>query len=345
VDYLSVDPIPDSVLGVRLEPHAGGHDAWGYRNHTIPDSAEIVLIGDSQTYGVSAPARLSWPEQLGRITGQRVFNLALGGYGPVQYAELLRTRALSLHPSIVVVGFYFGNDLADAYRTVYGLDHWAALRAPGFPTVSDSAFLPEQRDVLFGAARDWLARHSVVYRLTTFTALGGLARGLEFAAREPGRDIVPFRHPVHGGATGFTPGLRLAVLDQGDSTIREGLRLTQDRLEWMGETCDSAGVHLLVALIPTKERVYESWIMQARDIPERETFRRLAENEHAALDQLKAQLDRAGVRYLDLAAPLSEAAASHAIYPANDDGHPNGEGYATIAQAVARAIADWLPSR
>jgi lysophospholipase L1-like esterase len=46
---------------------------------------------------------------------------------------------------------------------------------------------------------------------------------------------------------------------------------------------------------------------------------------------------------VDLEKPMRKAAAFKAIYPANADGHPNSDGYAVIAQAVATAIGDWSP--
>jgi hypothetical protein len=157
--------------------------------------------------------------------------------------------------------------------------------------------------------------------------------------------MISFKHPVNGATTAFTPALRLAVLNLGDDTVQEGLRLSLDRLDRMEETCRAAGVHLLVALIPTKERVYASCMMARNDHPEIGTFRRLIENEREVLRQVERRLDEDGVRYVDLATALSEAAALGAVYPANDDGHPNAEGYSVIARAVAQSITDWLPAR
>jgi hypothetical protein len=85
VDVLVPVLTPDSVLRWRVEPGSAGHDEWGYRNHTVPDDADIVVIGDSQSYGVGASAVDSWPSWLGRLSGRSVYNLSLGGYGPVDY--------------------------------------------------------------------------------------------------------------------------------------------------------------------------------------------------------------------------------------------------------------------
>src|SRR5690348_9513402 len=59
VDYLAPTLVSDSVLRFRVEPHSGGHDAWGFRNKSVPKKADIVAIGDSLTYGVSASADYS----------------------------------------------------------------------------------------------------------------------------------------------------------------------------------------------------------------------------------------------------------------------------------------------
>jgi hypothetical protein len=343
VDYLAVAPVYDSILGVRLTPHAAGHDEWGFRNRLVPETADVVTIGDSQTYGISAPARLSWPAQLGKLTGRRVYNLALGGYGPVQYEELLRTRALRLHPAVVVVGLYYGNDLWDAYRTVYGLRYWMALRRSVLPAISDSVPVAPRRNVFGAPLRDWLARNSVVYRLISFTLIGSYARGGEFAVRNPGEGIVRFQLPWSGTHTGFTPLARLEALNLEDSTVNEGLRLSLDRLERIAAECRGAGVHLLVALIPTKERVFSPWLAGRGDLREQDAFRALLRNETEANRRVRERLDSLGVRYVDLEAPLRDAANRTAIYPTNEDGHPNGDGYAVIAHAVAHAIRDWLP--
>jgi hypothetical protein len=337
VNYLAVDPVPDSVLRIRLSPGAAGHDAWGYRNRRVPDSADVVTIGDSQTYGVSAPANESWPAELARATGLQVYNLALGGYGPVQYHELLSTRARELKPKAVVVGFYYGNDLWDAYTTVYSLPHWAALRRPGWAPVPDSATSVVARQVALGPVRHWLARHSVLYRLVTYSALGGIARQLEVDATGPTTGTLDFTHPAHGARTRLTPMARLSALDLRDSTIREGLRLSLDQLNAMANEARATGLRFLVVLIPTKERVYAPWLDRLEQ-PEDSTLGLLLEQESEAHRQVRRSLEEHGIQYVDLEPVLRTAAAIGPIYPENEDGHPTSAGYAVIARAVATAL-------
>ena len=86
-----------------------------FRNARRPETADIVCIGDSMTYGVIVPASESWPVILAKLSGESVYNMGLGGYGPIQYLYLLQNLAVKLRPRTVIVGFYFGNDFFDVY--------------------------------------------------------------------------------------------------------------------------------------------------------------------------------------------------------------------------------------
>src|SRR5262249_46961898 len=137
VDYLLPKLVSDEILRHKVEPNTGGHDAWGFRNKFVPMQADIVAIGDSLTYGISATAANSWPAVLGRTTNRTVYNLSLGGYGPADYDYLLEEKATRLMPSYVITGFYFGNDIADAFERIYAKDHWKYLRTAEFSRGKD----------------------------------------------------------------------------------------------------------------------------------------------------------------------------------------------------------------
>jgi lysophospholipase L1-like esterase len=120
--------ISDPLLGHRLNPDFAEHDEWGYRNaltslvglrsRRIPAQVDIVALGDSQTYGINAPAEGAWPAQLADQTCKSVYNMAVGATGPPHYLYTL-DQALSLKPKLVIVGFYFGNDFWDSAAFVY----------------------------------------------------------------------------------------------------------------------------------------------------------------------------------------------------------------------------------
>src|SRR5210317_913473 len=76
VDYLLPELKDDEYLVHRISSGSGGHDEWGFRNYERPPNADIVAIGDSQTYGISASSDQSWPAHLSKISGQATYNMA-----------------------------------------------------------------------------------------------------------------------------------------------------------------------------------------------------------------------------------------------------------------------------
>jgi len=336
-DYLMARPLRDPVLGRRLAPGAAGHDRWGFRNPEVPAEGDVVTIGDSQTYGVGVPRLDSWPAQLARITGRHVYNAALPGYSPIQYYALLRQYALRLEPRVVVVGFYFGNDLLEAYRLVYALPHYTALRRHDVPPVKRRALTSGTRSPHLRRLQRWLARHSVLYGATLEAILKGPAQRAELIIREPGSDMPR----IHGGAssTVFTPAFRLRVVDLRSPVVREGLRLTLVHFELMARLCDSAGVRLFVALIPTKERVYQPLIEADPELRRHAVLRELLAQEGEADRNVRDFLEQHGIAHVDLLPSLRDALGHTPIYPPDEDGHPNAAGYAVIARAIGRAIA------
>ncbi|MEE8298083.1 MAG: hypothetical protein V3R67_01760, partial [Thermodesulfobacteriota bacterium] len=128
IDFLKPKTVSDEVLRYKIEPNSGAHDSWGFRNKSVPETADIVAVGDSHTYGISATASNSWPSALGRILGKETYNLSLGGYGPVEYLYLMEEKALKLNPELIIVGFYLGNDLKDSLTAVYTVPIWEDLR-------------------------------------------------------------------------------------------------------------------------------------------------------------------------------------------------------------------------
>jgi len=335
-DFLIVRPVRDSILGQRLDPYASGHDAWGFRNPEVPDSADVVTIGDSQTYGVGLPRGSSWPAQLAERLGRRVYNASLPSYSPVQYHELLRRYALRLKPSAVVVGFYFGNDLLESYRMVYGLWHYRALRRPNMPAPGSLRRVRRRRNSpLVARARRWLSGNSVLYRAAV-AVLQGRAQRAELVFRKGDKELVRYDH----GATStvFTPAYRLRSLDLSAPVVREGLRLALLEMEQMARLCDSAGVALTIALIPTKERVYQPLIETDPALRQNEELRRLLANEAKADQEIRGFLEEKRIAYVELLPPFRAVVGRRAIYPSDDDGHPTAAGYAIIARTVGSAM-------
>jgi lysophospholipase L1-like esterase len=337
-DYLMATPVSDPILGRRLEPGASGHDQWGFRNREVPHRADVVTIGDSQTYGVGLPLFSSWPAQLSQLTRLQVYNAALPGYSVVQYHELLRRYALQLKPSAVVVGFYFGNDLLEAYRIVYARPYYAALRRADVPPVQRRVPTGSSRKRSVRVLKRWLSVHSVLYRVALSSVLKEQGQRAELILGQDGDDVLRLHHGT--SSTAFTPAGRLRALDLDSPRVREGLRLSLLQFELMAQLCDSAGVAFFIALLPTKERVYQPLIEADPELRQHPALRELLAQEGEVDQRVRRFLHERGISYIDLLSPLQDAVRHTPIYPPNDDGHPTAAGYAVIAQAVARAIAE-----
>jgi hypothetical protein len=165
-DFLAIEPVHDDVLGmVPSTATKAGYDAWGFRNAQVPERADIVSIGDSHTYGNTVRMEDSWPIVLRCLTGCTTYNMGMGGYGPNQYCYLLKTKALSLKPKLIICGLWMGDDFENAYQITCGLDYWAYLRKFPSQKTNFNIWKTEDTPVWHKRTRIRLSRHSVAYQL------------------------------------------------------------------------------------------------------------------------------------------------------------------------------------
>jgi hypothetical protein len=343
-DYLTTMTVPDDVLGIKIAPGAAGFDRWGFRNDTVPTSADIVTIGDSHTYGNTATMSDAWPSVLARMTERRVYNLALGGYGPNQYYHLL-ARAVTLKPRWVVCALYMGDDFENAFLMTYGKDHWAFLRDGRQAAVDANIWQTPDTRTWHQRLRLWLSRHSMVYQLVVHgPVLGKLKGTLQIArvARAEDRSTTSLIDPDAGIQEAFRPvGLR-DRLDQRSPAVREGMRITFTLLRRMEQACRQHDCRLLVVLIPTKESVFADHLLRNPRLPLWEVVADLVANERQASAALRGFLDDARIPYVDTLPALRRQLGDH-LYAASDrDMHPSRNGYRVIGETVAVFLRDKL---
>lgn len=120
--------INDDNLLFRISPQAPEHDANGWRNPSALDLANFVTLGDSHTWGINADSNETWPLALAQIIDESVYNMGMGGYGPIDYLALM-PEALEHNPQHIIVGLYFGNDILDSIIRVYSLDAYEQFRS------------------------------------------------------------------------------------------------------------------------------------------------------------------------------------------------------------------------
>jgi len=337
MDYLLPGIISDPVLNHKIAPGSGGHDSWGFRNQERPEKSDIVAIGDSQTYGVSADSRHSWPATLSNLIDSPVYNMALGGYGPVHYYSLLKNKAVLLKPKTVIMGFYFGNDLVDSYNLVYSNENWKYLRKDQVKKLLDAnAFVdtkPKKKRFL-GGLRDWLSSNSILYRIITRLKIFDSFRRRELA--QSGKNLITLE--ISKVPMIFDPEPRLKNLSMKNPKVVEAIDIIKTTFLDIKTFTKDNGIRLIVLFIPTKELVHARQLIAASMAPDGSTPDQLFKSERQVRDLMSSFLKSNDIEIVDSLPALSKASLKEAIYPFND-GHPNGKGYAVIAEEVRQYLA------
>lgn len=359
--------IPDARLGTRPNPALREHDSHGWRNAEHPARVDVVVIGDSQTYGSEVAREQAWPQRLAEQLGRSTYNLALGGYGPVQYLRLM-DDALALDPRLVLIGLYAGNDLADAYNAVHlrGLADELLPEPSARQALEDVA--AERGDLAdawlaTGAARrgpvrvalrsyltDPVEHHSRLFGLwralvralsppgPASASAGASARPWTYYAQKVARVEPELLLPVHDERTGtiLTPAARAAVLDARDPRVVEGLRISLAALDAAARRCVGR-CRVVVVGIPTKELVFAD-LATTTAIALPGAFTQLVADERNFWSEVRAFLLRQEIDFIDTLPALRAALArGENPYAPDWNGHPNALGNDVIALAVSRA--------
>lgn len=280
-------------------------DGHGFRNPSPwPDSTEIVVLGDSWTFGYGVADDEGWVTLLSEgLPDRKVINLGLIGSAPEQYARIFEKFGTALRPKLVIFGLFPGNDVYDT-RT---FDRWLTEGGPGNYV--------EWRKYGDGHSswRDALRRRSYLYVL-----VGELVKN---------RDIIFAGRTIDLESEGrlrLTPSLvakNAALVSPDNPHFRSAVAaILRTR-----ELARSNGADFVVLLYPTKEEVY---------LPV------LGEPAPDAISPFVTALEQNGVEYIDLRPTMrAHARAGERLY-FEIDGHANRKGYRVIADTVATWIAE-----
>ncbi|MDQ7037119.1 MAG: hypothetical protein Q9P01_20450 [Anaerolineae bacterium] len=279
--YLSLNPtvsnwwqdymIDDDLIHHRMLPNAIDHDSNGWRNPTALDNANIVVIGDSQTWGSNVSRDEAWAMVLGDTLDDSVYSLAQPAYGVADYYTLFNHEALALNPQMIIIGLYFGNDLVDTTSRVYDREGYQAWRDTQIDTArlaeseqeiistierERQVWIPpetEENESLWLIVRDTTNIGRLLYRLnlwsdfTSNTSIASLYDNL------PIND--PHRFDIYSDdsqAIYFYPRIRSAVMDLDYSAVTEGNRLAHDLLADMQSTANTYNIDFVSGLYSHK---------------------------------------------------------------------------------------------
>lgn len=340
--------LADDTLKHRIPGGTIGYDKWGFKNNFVPDTADIVAIGDSQTFGINASMGNTWPDQLQALSNKSVYNLSASGYGPVQYFHLFKTKALKLEPKHIIVGYYIGNDPLNSFDMVYNYKAWEKLRDSGFSsrlttekhdTVDyylSSSLLNNASDGFLTGLQGWLAGNSILYRFFQGQVINSLKRRIELALAEGPEDLkYSFLNlPKKKISEAFRPIHRSSKMNINNKKIQEGLRLTFQLLDQIKAKCDQLGIELTVLLIPTKEMVYCHYLYDNKEIRYSEAINRVLNYERIIREISIKHFMGNNINFVDALPIMQQAADEVKVYPPVFEDHPNDKGYRLIAKSI-----------
>lgn len=178
--------VVDAELGVRLEPGASMrfrlHDnplstikvnAQGYRGEdwpTEPGDDELLVVGDSQVFGLGVNDNETFSARLEQLTGRPVLNAGVPTYGPREYMAITKEILEQRGPSTVIYVLNFLNDPFELERpntdrhTVW--DGWAVRSetAPAEVLQFPGRHWLFSKSHLVYAARRWLHERNAAKR-------------------------------------------------------------------------------------------------------------------------------------------------------------------------------------
>ncbi len=307
-------PNNDLVIPIRDFQAVHHTDGHGFRNPwPWPETADIVFVGDSLTFGYGVEDNEAWPAIIdAALPQQRVVNLGLIGASPEQYVRAYETFGIPLKPKLLVVGLFPGNDFWDAGLFAKWLadgvgDNYMAWRDYGRPLKSK----PQR------ASRSALERF-----LKQNVALYHLYRQVRSAYRGWGQGGSKLVALSQGGQVRLSPS-QLAGMTAGAAPERPEFQLVIQSLTRLKALAAEHHTEVLLVIQPDKEFIY---------LP------LAGETAVDAAAALRPEIERLQYDYVDTT-PLfqKQAQAGEQLFFEND-GHPNRAGYRLIAEAVLARV-------
>ncbi len=172
---------PHLVVGMQTIEHGIRKNGPGAETIT---PGGILVVGDSFAAGSEVHDHETWPAQIERVTGQRTYNAAIGGYGTDQIVMRAEELLPLVKPSALIVGF-LDQDILRASYSVYGAPKPYYLRRNGEWVLKNDP-VPPAVSVSSSAVPAWLPYSAVAhvvaintkYRNTWFQGVAPSAPGL-----------------------------------------------------------------------------------------------------------------------------------------------------------------------
>lgn len=307
----------------KVRFHVSTIELWdgggiGFRTRPVNYFADMVVVGDSFAFCFTERADC-WVTHLEQDSGLGLVNLSQPGTGSHSHLLILQDFAKPLTPRLVIWQF-FGNDFNDDY----GLFSASGKLTPLEEEKVEVQVVAEQSGL-----QRWLRGRSALYAVVESIVSGGQRYRDPGAAQFDDRysAILPSGEQLHFGQT-----YEARAMDMSREVNQAGYEISRAAFAAARELVSSWGGRLVVALVPTREEVYQSVTVAALG----DDLGKIGSARRAMLDLcVELQL----VCY-DALADLQKRAAGSDLFYYSDDLHFNPLGNRVFAEL----LREWLAS-
>ncbi len=339
----SANILYDDKLSYKMDPSSlEDIDSNGFRNPGLLEKVDIVVLGDSQTFGYNVSSENSWPQQLASIANRSVYNFGVGGYGSLQYHYLM-DEAIELNPDHIILGLYLVNDLNDTCALIRDMDYWdrwaneQGYDAQLCSTYSDPTSSPGQSNI-FSLIHSTV-NQTAIGSLTTYVWNRASAKLAIACGKKSDSDSLVINMKLNKtkiNSSKIDKHERYTDLTKEDISL--SFEITKKIIKNATERSKLNDIHFGVVFIPSKERVFFDYLTKkGRQLPK--NYHKLIFNENTLVDRYSSFFEKIEIKFVD-AKPYveKELYKSGAVYPYTGDDHPLEIGYKAYAQAVYEKI-------
>lgn len=333
---LGSNRIDHPALGYVVNPALRDIDDQGFRNPPgALDEAEIAVVGDSYTYGISVPPEETYPSVIARKTGRGVYNYGISGYGFYQY-KVIFDEILKQDFKNVILGVYAANDfVASCVETQ--TEYWRSYVARTGIATPKCRGEPARRRTTSGIA-DAVKYSAINDALRTLVWLK--IRDYLLTGEEADTDEVIVMSEGNVLSREYL-GRLLSRFLLDDPVIDATFEFSRTFLRESKASFDRKGIRLSVVLIPTK--ILTLYVLsKEQGVAINPEVARVAKLEENLLARFREILEAESIVYVDalpylVPALVKSIEAGIPFYPPMD-GHPYAAGNEAYADAAIEGL-------
>jgi lysophospholipase L1-like esterase len=266
---------------------------------------EIVILGDSQTFGVGVDDENTYASALSGLIGRPVLNTGCSGYNNYEELALARSIISYLKPECLVLAFFAGNDPYENYRET--------------SSVTSEVF-SENTGSMSAKIKNWLSKKSAIYnlliRLRRYGWINDLFLRTGLVQDTPPAELEIFTNPPSEHAQVFWEATRKPILD-------------------LAGLCRAHDIEFMVLFIPDRYQVEDSywrqWVQKYR--LDASLYDLDAPNKY-----MQDLCSKNGIKFLDVTPKLRTEQLSGISMYWKIDNHLSPEGHKVVAENMATVI-------